>query len=365
MTHLEQLQKWTKDHHLDFTYLSNPKTIQYLTGYYNNPYERVMGLVVFPDDEPFMFAPDLQVEEIQKSTFNGPVYGYADAEDPWSKIAKHVEKRVSDPHHVGFEATNLVYSRVMALQGAFEHASFDHDVSELVKQMRMVKTPEEIKKLAGAGREADFCFKVGFHAVKVGATEDQISAEIKYALMKRGIMFNSFPTSVQAGAHASEPHNFTSENRVKNNELVLFDLGTVHDGYMSDSSRTVAVGHPDQKKLDIYKTVREAQQMAMDYAKPGVTAESIDKVARDHITKAGYGKYFLHRLGHGIGLSTHEFPTIRGGNKTIIKPGMCFSIEPGIYVPGVAGVRIEDCVHVTETGVEPFTHTPKHLIYVD
>ena len=145
------------------------------------------------------------------------------------------------------------------------------------------------------------------------------------------------------------------------NELVLFDLGCVVDGYCSDVSRTVAIGELNEKQKDIYQVCLEAQLAAQEAAKPGITAEKLDSIARKIISKAGYGDYFIHRLGHGLGMSDHEFPSIMEGNSLVLQPGMCFSIEPGIYIPGVAGVRIEDCVHITEDGCEPFTHISKEL----
>ncbi len=230
--------------------------------------------------------------------------------------------------------------------------------------MRLIKTPDEIEKLNIAGKWADFAFEQGFVAVKAGRSEQQVAADLEYALKQKGIMEMSFDTLVQAGAHAAEPHGATNGTKFENNELILFDLGTVWEGYISDASRTVALGKPTEKQLDIYNVCLEAQLTAQDYAKPGITAASLDKVARDVITKAGYGEYFIHRLGHGMGMSEHEYPSIMEGNDLLLEPGMCFSIEPGIYIPGVAGVRIEDCVHITETGNEPFTHTSKDLTYV-
>lgn len=138
----------------------------------------------------------------------------------------------------------------------------------------------------------------------------------------------------------------------------------MHKGYASDSSRTVAYGTPTDKQKEIYEIDREAQQAAIEAAKPGITAAELDAVARDIITKAGYGEYFIHRLGHGIGKNVHEFPSIMQGNDLVIEEGMCFSIEPGIYIPGVGGVRIEDCGVVTKNGFEPFTKTDKSLKYI-
>ncbi|WP_286136877.1 M24 family metallopeptidase [Philodulcilactobacillus myokoensis] len=364
---LKQIEQWTNDHHYDFTYISDPKNIEYLTGYYTDPHERIFALIVFPDHDPLIFAPQLEVEDIQKSGWSFDVDGYLDHQNPWRMIAKDVEQRVHEPHHAALEKSSMQFPvhNFEALAGALSHVTFDGDVSNLLEQMRLIKTPEELKELAAAGKEADFAMRTGWHSVKPGVSETKIAADLQYALMKRGVMEMSFGTLVQAGKHASEPHSVAGNNKVGNDELVLFDLGTMHNGYASDTSRTVAVGHPDDKKLDIYKTVQAAQLKAMDFCKPGITAEELDHCARKVIDDAGYGKYFIHRLGHGIGLGTHEYPSIMQGNKMVLKPGMCFSIEPGIYVPGVAGVRIEDCVHVTENGCEPFTHNTKDLTYVD
>ncbi|MHA8110466.1 M24 family metallopeptidase [Lactobacillaceae bacterium Melli_B4] len=365
MSKIESVQKWTAEQGADFTYISDPKTIEYLTGFFSDPVERVLALVVFADQEPFMFAPALEVEVIKDSGFNHPVYGYLDHENPWRMIGDQVTKRVADPKHIALDKGYLPVAREEALQSVFTGASFDGDITSFIEHMRLYKTADEIAKLEAAGREADFAFEQGFAAVEPGVTEMSVAAKLEYELKLRGVSNMSFDTLVQAGAHAANPHGATSENKVQDNQLVLFDLGTVHDGYISDASRTVAVGKPSDKELDIYKVCLEAQLKAMDAAKPGITAEELDAVAREVIDKAGYGQYFIHRLGHGMGMSEHEFPSIMEGNHMELEPGMCFSIEPGIYIPGVAGVRIEDCVYLTENAAKPFTHTPKDLIYVD
>lgn len=364
LSKLQQVQEWTAQHQADLTYISDPMTIQYLTGFYSDPIERVLALVVFPDQEPFMFAPALEVEAIKETGFTYPVYGYLDHENPWQMIADDVTHRVQKPTTIALEKAQLTVNRLEALQNVFPGATFDLDITTYINDLRVIKTDAEIEKLNIAGKWADFAFEKGFAAVKAGQTEQQVVAELQYALMKEGIMQMSFDTLVQAGAHAAEPHGATNATQFKPNELVLFDLGTIWDGYISDASRTVALGKPTEKQLDIYNVCLEAQLKAQAAAKPGITAAELDKVARDVIDQAGYGEYFIHRLGHGMGMSEHEFPSIMAGNDMVLKPGMCFSIEPGIYIPGVAGVRIEDCVHITETGCEPFTHTSKELTYV-
>ena len=171
----------------------------------------------------------------------------------------------------------------------------------------------------------------------------------------------SFGTLVQTAEHAADPHGETSNLKIKNNALVLFDLGTMYKGYASDASRTVSLGKPTDHMKKIHAIVLKAQLAAQEAVKPGIRASKIDQTARDIIKKAGFGKYFIHRLGHGIGMSDHEFPSIMQGNEMLLKPGMCFSIEPGIYIPGDLGVRIEDCVQVTDNGCIPLTHTNKKL----
>jgi Xaa-Pro dipeptidase len=226
----------------------------------------------------------------------------------------------------------------------------------------MIKTPAEIKHLQAAGAECDFAFKVAFETLKQGITERAVASQIDYQLqVQRGTMQTSFETIVQAGKNAANPHLGPTMTTIEPNELVLFDLGFMKEGYASDSSRTVAFGEPSAKEKEIYEVNREAQQAAVEAAKPGMTASELDAVARDIITKAGYGEYFIHRLGHGIGKVVHEAPAIMQGNDLVLQPGMCFSIEPGIYIPGLAGVRIEDCGVVTDHGFEVFTHTSKDL----
>lgn len=364
MSKLQQIQKWTQDNQADFTFVSDPKTIQYLTNFYSDPIERVLALIVFADQEPFMFAPALEVEAIKKSGFSYPVYGYLDHENPWKIIAQQVFKRVANPREIALEKTQLPVKRLEYLQSVFPNANFQKDVTGFVDQLRVIKTPDEIDKLKIAGKWADFAFQAGFEAVQPGRTEQEITAELQYALAQKGIMKMSFDTLVQAGAHAAEPHGATNATKITSNELVLFDLGTIWEGYISDASRTVAVGQPTEEELKMHAVCLEAQLTAQAAVKPGLTAAELDKIARDVITKAGYGDYFIHRLGHGMGMSEHEFPSIMAGNDMILEPGMCFSIEPGIYIPGVAGVRIEDCVTVTETGCEAFTHTAKELAFV-
>lgn len=362
---LEKLSQWLIDTDNDFAYISDPISISYFTSYSMDPHERIFALLAFKDQPPFIFAPELNVEEAKNSAWNGEVYGYLDHQDPWQKIADLVKKRVSNPKTAAIEKSFLSVERLEQLRRVFPNTIFSGNVSPFIAESRLIKTPEEVEQLKKAGEEADFAFQIGFDALRNGMTERYVAGQIDYQLkLQKGVMHTSFETIVQAGTNAANPHLGPTMNKIEPNELVLFDLGTMHNGYASDSSRTVAYGTPTEKEKEIYEIDREAQQAAIDAAKPGITAGELDAVARDIITKAGYGEYFIHRLGHGIGMNVHEFPQIMEGNDVVLEEGMCFSIEPGIYIPGVAGVRIEDCGVVTKDGFETFTHTGKELKYI-
>lgn len=231
--------------------------------------------------------------------------------------------------------------------------------------MRLIKSQDEIDKMIVAGQFADKAVKVGFDNISLNNTETDIIAMIEFEMKKQGVEKMSFDTMVLTGNNAANPHGIPGTNKIENNALLLFDLGTDMYGYASDMTRTVAVGKPDQFKKDIYNLCLEAHMSALEFIKPGVLASEVDEAARKVIEKAGYGEYFNHRLGHGIGMTCHEFPSIMEGNDMEIQEGMCFSVEPGIYIPGKVGVRIEDCGYVTKSGFEVFTHTPKELLYFE
>lgn len=360
MSHLNTVQTWLADNNLDIAYISDWKNIQYFTGFGSDPFERTLALFIFPDKDPFLFAPALEVEAIKKAGWKYPVYGYLDHEDPYALIKEHITELAS-PKHWALEKDNLTVVRFEALRKYFPQAEFSGDLSPVIEHEKLFKTPDEIELLKTAGKWADVAFEAGFKALSTKRTEQDVVAEIEYTMKKNGIMHMSFDTIVQSGANAADPHGAPKTDLIKPNELCLFDLGVDYKGYMSDASRTVAFGKVSDKAKDIYQVCLEAQLAAQAAAKPGMHAFELDKIARDIITKAGYGEYFIHRLGHGIGQSDHEFPSIMEGNELVLEPDMCFSIEPGIYVPGVAGVRIEDCVYLTKDGNEPFTHTTKEL----
>lgn len=354
---LNTLQKWLIEQKIDVAFINEPNTVTYFSGYESDPHERILALAIFATGEPFLFTPELEKEDAIKSEWPYDVYGYLDNEDPWALIAIHLASRKNDLSSIAIEKNFLTVGRFEKLQSFFPVVSFS-DITPKIQAMKLIKTSDEINKMMEAGKWADKAFEIGFKAIKEGISEEEIVAEIEYRLKKEGIKEMSFETMVLTGVNAASPHGTPGKRLVKTNEFVLFDLGVVYNGYTSDATRTIAFGEPSKQAKEIYAIVLKAYKAALNAVKPGITAGKLDKIARDIITDAGYGQYFTHRLGHGLGSSVHEFPSIMQDSSFIIQEGMCFSIEPGIYLPGVAGVRIEDCVVVTKDGCEVFTHTP-------
>ncbi|MDR0921174.1 MAG: Xaa-Pro peptidase family protein [Lactobacillales bacterium] len=363
---LNELKQWMETNKVDCAYISDPGHIAYFSGFESDPHERVLALFIPLEAEPFLFAPALEVEDAQNSSWAYDVFGYLDSENPWKLIAEHLTKRFSGaPVTVAVEKGSLTVDRLEFMQEFFPNTDFSKDLTPLIQRLQLLKTEEEIKKLYDAGDWADVAFETGFKAIHEGATEQEIIAEIEYELKKRGVSQMSFATMVLAGKNAASPHGEPGLTKIQKHDLVLFDLGVIWNGYNSDATRTVAFKEPSEFDRKIHAITLEAQLAAQDFVRPGVTAAEVDKVARDVISSYGYGEYFNHRLGHGIGTTVHEWPSIVEGNDLVIEEGMCFSIEPGIYIPEKVGVRVEDCIHVTKTGCDSFTKTSKELLIFD
>lgn len=361
-TKLTELQSYLQANSISVAYLSNPTTIAYLSGFESDPHERILGLFISATTDPFLFTPALDAEPAKNSSWQYDVIGYLDSENPYEKIKKELLHRYPSLDSIGLEKGSLSLDRYEILTDLFPNVSFSANLTPVIETMQLKKTADEITRLLEAGHWADVAFEIGFSAVKAGVSEQEIVAEIEYQLKRRGVSQMSFDTLVLAGTNAANPHGTPGANQVKENELVLFDLGVVWKGYCSDATRTVSFGEPTSLQQEVYNVVLNAQLAVQKAVKPGVTAEYLDRVAREVISEAGYGEYFTHRLGHGLGMSVHEYPSLVAGNDLVIEDGMCFSLEPGIYIPGKVGVRIEDCVHVTSDGCEPFTKTSKKLL---
>ncbi|EXJ23154.1 Proline dipeptidase [Alkalibacterium sp. AK22] len=361
MTPLNTLQQKLKQQTANLFYTDSPQTIAYLTNFYSDPHERILALFVYGEDS-VLLVPELEVSEARKNEHIGQVIGYRDEENAWHKL-RHAPFLVQAERYwkIGIETDQLVVERYEELQSLFPAADFIN-FTPSINEMKMVKSAEEIQKLLKAGELADQALEIGMAALKTGVSEREIVALIEFEMKKRGASSMSFDTMVLFGDHAASPHGTPGERKLVEDEPVLFDLGVIYDGYASDVTRTVMYGKASEAFLSAYSSVLNAQRSAQEQVSPGVTTGELDQIARELLTKDSFGQYFTHRLGHGIGQSVHEYPNIAAGTDLPLCKGMCFSLEPGVYIKGQFGIRIEDCVALTDKGPLAFTQTSKELI---
>lgn len=361
MNKLTRLNTFLSDQQLDIAFIQDPATIRFFTNYSTDPHERVVSLVVAPGKTPLLFVPSLEAKMAREAEPNFTIVSYQDHENPYQLLSEAIIREFETPKTCAIEKKYVTLFTTEQLKIFLPELVFATDLTDFVNMERIIKTPKQIELLKESGKFADLAMKVGVDSLQVGISEVEVVAKIEYEMKKVGISHMSFDTMVLFGDHAADPHGEPGTRTLKENELVLFDLGTMYKGYASDMTRTAYFGS-EIKEFDqeIHKIVQDAHDLAMQAVKPGMTAEQIDGIARGHIEKAGYGEYFIHRLGHGIGQSCHEFPSIMQGNDLVLQEGMCFSIEPGIYIPGKVGVRVEDCVVVTKDGCTSFTNAPSY-----
>ena len=275
MSKLDQIRSYLNQEKANIAVLSDPVTVNYLTGFFCDPHERQMFLFVYADREPALFVPALEVARASQIV-NFPVFGYVDSENPWKKIKNCLPS--TDSAKIFAEFDNLNVTKFQGLQTVFD-GHFE-DLTPFVQKMRLIKSQDEIDKMIVAGQFADKAVKVGFDNISLNNTETDIIAMIEFEMKKQGVEKMSFDTMVLAGNNAANPHGIPGTNKIENNALLLFDLGTDMYGYASDMTRTVAVGKPDQFKKDIYNLCLEAHMSALEFIKPGVLASEVEEAAR-------------------------------------------------------------------------------------
>lgn len=262
------------------------------------------------------------------------------------------------------ESMDMTLSRMSFLEKKFPDIEFikSDELSNNIYDMRTIKSTEEIEKIHKAQKIAEKAFDEILGFIRPGVTEREIALKLDNCMLENGAEGLSFETIALAGANTSMPHGVSGNYKVKNGDFVLMDFGAVYDGYHSDMTRTVCVGQSSEKMGKIYDIVLKAQLEALKKVKSGITGSELDGYARDIIDESGYGDFFGHSLGHGVGMEIHEFPTASSKSETILKENMVVTVEPGIYLPGKFGVRIEDFVVVTENSHQNLTNCPKKLI---
>lgn len=263
---------------------------------------------------------------------------------------------------VYIEASRLSVGQFNSLGASLDCECLAEKADEAIKELRRTKTESELKNICAAQRIAEQAFEHIRTFIKPGVTDREIGLELDYFMLRAGAQALSFETIAVSGMNSSMPHGVPTDKKVERGDFVTMDYGAVVNGYHSDMTRTVAVGEVSGKQAEVYDTVLKAQLTSLDLLAPGVACKAADAAARDVINAAGYGEFFGHGTGHGVGVEIHEFPVLNPRSTEILAPGDVVTVEPGIYLPGEFGVRIEDMAFITENGSENLTKCPKTLI---
>jgi Xaa-Pro aminopeptidase len=347
-----EVQKYLEKSGLDALLVSHLPHVRYLTGFTGSN-----GLAVLTSSRPY-FLTDNRYREQAKREING--FEIIVSPDTLLKAARK-RGMLNGRKRIGFEAQYLTFSAFENLKKLFPSARLVSKRSA-IENIAAVKEESEVEVIRHAAAITDKVFKKVLLVLKPGVKELDIAAEISYWHQRFGADGDAFDSIVASGPRGALPHGRATEKRIKKGEFVTLDFGCRYRGYHSDLTRTVAVGRPTQRGRRIYHTVLEAQQKAIEATSPGIPARNLDVAARNHIRQKGYGKYFIHSLGHGLGIEIHEPLRLSPKSKDVVREGNVFTIEPGIYIRDFGGVRIEDDVVVLKTGCEVLTKSPKELI---
>lgn len=347
---LGKLRAALEENGVDALLITNGHSIRYMTGFTGTA-----GVAIISKNDA-MFITDFRYTEQAASQ----IKDFRIVQHK-KTIIEEIATQVTDMgiNSLGFEKNDVTYSDFELYKQAIQADLVP--LSGLVEKIRLIKTDEEISIIKAACRIADEAYEHIVTYIKPGMTELQVSNELEFFMRKRGATSSSFDTIVASGTRSALPHGVATDKVIEEGDFVTLDFGALYNGYISDTTRTLAVGEPSEKLKEIYQIVLDAQLLALEKIQPGMTGKEADAIARDYIASKGYGEAFGHSLGHGIGLEVHEGPGLSFRSDIVLEPGMVITIEPGIYLPNIGGVRIEDDALVTENGLEKLTHSTKEL----
>jgi Xaa-Pro aminopeptidase len=354
---LKKLQSALANERLDAMLVSSLPNIQYLCGFTGSA-----AALVVTRSISYFFTDGRYTEqargEVQGAKIKIGRKAALAAAGEW--LAGHKDKFP----RLGIEGDHLSLADSARLKKTLGGGIRMRQAPPLVERQRMVKDSEEIERLRKAVLLGASLFDVALETIKPGVTELQVAAEMEYAARRGGAEGMAFETIIAAGVRSALPHGRASEAAIPEQGFVVCDFGVILAGYRSDMTRTVYVGRPSGDERALYEAVRQAQQAAVEAVRPGESVGQVDRAARNVLKQKGFARYFTHSTGHGVGLEIHEAPRVAAGQTDVLQPGMVVTIEPGAYLPGQGGVRIEDMVVVTEQGCEVLTPTPKELLTI-
>jgi len=358
----ERLAQALAQSEFDFVALNPGPSLTYLTGLNFHLMERPVVALFGSEAAPIIILPELEIAKLERLTF--PVQAFPYGEDPadWPAVfAQAIRSAEMNERTVAVEPTRLRFLELRMLESA---ATAAHFVSgeEIIAGLRMHKDADEVAAMRIAVKIAQNALEATLPMIKQGVSELEIASELILQLMRAGSEGEMpFSPIVSGGPNSANPHASPSDRRLQTGDLLVIDWGATYHGYISDLTRTFAIGEVEAEYQQIARIVLQANTAGRAAARPGVSAGSIDTAARQVIEAAGYGPAFFHRTGHGIGMEGHEAPYIRAGNPLVLAPGMAFTVEPGIYLTGRNGVRIEDNIVITADGAECLSDLPREL----
>jgi Xaa-Pro dipeptidase len=347
---------------LDAVILNPGPTLTYLTGLHFHLMERPVVLLFAKDQDPAIVLPELELQKVMSLPYELQVFSYPENPSEWDgAFRKAVQALGLDGKRIGVEPRQLRLLEFRYVKNGAPEANYP-DATDVLSGLRLKKDKAEVDAMRRAVKIAQDALEATIPLIRVGMTEKELSSELVVQLLKHGSEPEMpFAPIVSAGPNSANPHASPTERKLQKGDLLVVDWGATYAGYISDLTRTFAVGEVDAEYEKIHQIVQEANAAGRAAAKPGVPCADVDQAARAVIEKAGYGQYFTHRTGHGIGMEGHEEPYMRGDNMQLLEPGMAFTVEPGIYLPNRNGVRIEDNVVIAETGADVLSNMPREL----
>ncbi len=340
-------------------------SLTYLTGLNFHLMERPVIAIFIPHNPITIILPELEAGKTESLPFNVQVFPYGEDPASWPAVFKQAGTATDlNGRKIGVEPGRLRFLELRLLENALPQANFEA-AEETLSELRIYKDAREIELMRKAAKMAQDALLNTLEAIRPGQTERAVAAELSLQIMRQGSDSElPFTPIVSSGPNSANPHASPSNRLLTPGDLLVIDWGASLQGYFSDLTRTFAIGHVDPELEKIAQTVEQANAAGRMAARPGVAAGEVDRATRAVIDSAGYGEYFIHRTGHGLGMEAHEPPYIRAGNEQVLQPGMTFTIEPGIYLPGRGGVRIEDDVVITADGCESLSDLPRGLLAI-
>jgi Xaa-Pro dipeptidase len=347
---------------LDAVALNPGPTLKYLTSLNFHLMERPVVLLIAAGQDPAIILPELELPKVDLFPYKVQAFSYGENPSEWAQAFRKAAQALGlDGKRIGVEPRQMRLLEFRHVKAAAPEADYP-DASDVLAQLRLRKDNAEVDAMRRAVRIAQDALEATLPLIRIGMTEREIASELVMQLLRSGSDSElPFAPIISSGPNSANPHASPSERKLQAGDLLVVDWGAAYDGYISDLTRTFAVGEVEEEYRKIHKIVLEANAAGRAVGKPGVPCANVDKAAREVIEKAGYGACFTHRTGHGIGMEGHEEPYIRGDNVQLLEPGMAYTVEPGIYLTNRNGVRIEDNVVITETGADVLSDMPREM----